>query len=130
MRLAAILIPLQILAGDLHGLNTLEHQPAKVAAMEGLWETTEGAPFVLFGIPDEEARTNHFAIEIPKLASLLLTHELDGEVVGLNDFEGEHPPVGAVFWSFRIMVGVGLLMLVISWAAVWMLRNGREPSPL
>ena len=130
VRLAAVLIPLQILAGDLHGLNTLEHQPAKVAAMEGLWETQEGAPFVVFGIPDEEARTNHFALEIPKLASLILTHELDGEVLGLNEFEGEHPPVGMVFWSFRIMVGVGLLMLVISWAAVWMLRKGREPSPL
>jgi len=78
---AAALIPIQIFAGDLHGLNTLEHQPAKVAAMEGLWETTEGAPLVLFGIPDKELRENRFAIEIPKMASLILTHELDGEVM-------------------------------------------------
>ncbi len=127
--LAAILIPIQIVAGDLHGLNTLEHQPAKVAAMEGLWETQEGVPLVLFGIPDEEARTNHFAIEIPKLASLILTHDLNGEVQGLNDFEGEHPPVAMVFWSFRIMVAVGFLMLAVSWYALWTMRKGREPSP-
>ena len=118
------------MAGDLHGLNTLEHQPAKIAAMEGLWETERGAPFVLFGIPDEEEKTNHFAIEIPKLASLILTHDLDGEVKGIDAFEGEHPPVGPVFWAFRIMVGIGLLMLLVSWAALWQLRKGREPSPL
>ena len=129
LRLAAVLIPIQIVAGDLHGLNTLEHQPAKVAAMEGLWETTEGAPLVLFGIPDEEARTNHFAIEIPKLASLILTHDLNGEVQGLNDFVDEHPPVGPVFWAFRIMVATGLLMLAVSWGGLWLLRKGREPSP-
>lgn len=127
---AAVLIPLQIVAGDLHGLNTLEHQPAKVAAMEGLWETTEGAPLVLFGIPDEAAQTNRYAIEIPKLASLILTHDPNGEVKGLNEFEDARPPVAAVFWSFRIMVATGLLMLVVSWAALWMLRRGREPSPL
>ena len=130
LRVAAVLIPIQIVAGDLHGLNTLEHQPAKVAAMEGLWETTEGAPLVLFAIPDEEERTNHFAIEIPNLASLILTHDLDGEVQGLNDFEGEHPPVGPVFWAFRIMVTTGLLMLAVSWAGLWLLRKGREPSAL
>jgi len=128
--LGAVLIPLQIFAGDLHGLNTLEHQPAKIAAMEGLWETERGAPFVVFGIPDEEERTNHFAIEIPKLASLLLTHELDGELKGIDAFEGEHPPVGPVFWAFRIMVGIGLLMLLVSWAGLWQLRKSREPSPL
>ena len=128
LRIAAVLIPIQIVAGDLHGLNTLEHQPAKVAAMEGLWETTEGAPLVLFAIPDEEERTNRFSIEIPKLASLILTHELDGEVQGLDDFEGEHPPVGPVFWAFRIMVMTGLLMLAVSWGGLWLLRRGREPS--
>ena len=127
--LAAVLIPLQIVAGDLHGLNTLEHQPAKVAAMEGLWETEKGAPLVLFGIPDEEAKTNHYAIEIPKLASLVLTHDLDGEVKGLNEFEGEHPPVAMVFWSFRIMVASGFLMLAVSWFGLWALRKGREPAP-
>ncbi|MEE4164307.1 MAG: cytochrome ubiquinol oxidase subunit I [Woeseiaceae bacterium] len=126
---AAALIPIQIVAGDFHGLNTLEHQPAKVAAMEGLWETTEGAPLVLFGIPDKELEANRFAIEIPKLASLILTHELDGEVKGINEFDGEHPPVAMVFWAFRIMVGTGVLMLLVSWYALWALRRQREPSP-
>ena len=121
--LAAVLIPLQIVAGDLHGLNTLEHQPAKVAAMEGLWETERGAPLVLFGIPDEETRTNKLAIEIPKLASLILTHELDGEVKGINEFADAHPPVGPVFWSFRIMVATGMLMLLVSWGALFLLRR-------
>lgn len=121
--LAAVLIPLQIVAGDLHGLNTLEHQPAKVAAMEGLWETERGAPLVLFGIPDEETRTNKLAIEIPKLASLILTHELDGEVKGINEFEDAHPPVGPVFWSFRVMVATGMLMLLVSWGALFLLRR-------
>ena len=125
---AAMLIPMQIVAGDLHGLNTLEHQPAKVAAMEGLWEDMEGAPLLLFAWPDEAARENRYEIGIPKLASLILTHELDGEVRGLNSFEGEHPPVAAVFFAFRIMVGVGLLMLIVSWAAVWAMRRNREPS--
>jgi len=125
---AAALIPIQIFAGDLHGLNTLEHQPAKVAAMEGLWETTEGAPLVLFGIPDKELRENRFAIEIPKMASLILTHELDGEVKGIDAFEGKHPPVAMIFWSFRIMVATGIMMLVASWYALWALRREREPS--
>ncbi len=124
--LAAILIPVQIVAGDLHGLNTFEHQPAKVAAMEGLWEDTEGAPLILFGLPDEALRENRFVIAIPNLASLILTHDADGLVRGLNSFEGEHPPVAPVFWAFRVMVGVGLLMLVVSWAAVWAMRRGRE----
>ena len=115
---AAILTPVQIFIGDLHGLNTLEHQPAKVAAIEGVWETDKRVPFTLFGFPDEEARTTHAAIEIPALASLILTHEMDGEIRGLDEFEGVHPPVAAVFWSFRIMVGVGVLMLIVSW---WML---------
>ena len=105
---AAMVIPLQILAGDLHGLNTLEHQPAKVAAMEAVWETEKGAGFTIVGIPDEEARETRFAIKIPYAASLILTHDPEGEVKGLNDFE-EHPPVGPVFWSFRVMTGVGTL---------------------
>jgi cytochrome d ubiquinol oxidase subunit I len=131
--LGAILIPLQILAGDLHGLNTLEHQPAKIAAMEGNWETRPNVPLVLFGIPDEEARTNHFEIGVPNGASLILKHDPDGVVPGLNDFVAEdgtrlHPPVAPVFWSFRVMVGVGLLMLVVSWTAAWLLwrRNAFE----
>jgi cytochrome d ubiquinol oxidase subunit I len=122
--LAALLIPLQILAGDMHGLNTLEHQPAKVAAMEGNWETAEGVPLVLFALPDEEARENRFEIGVPNVASLILTHELDGEVPGLNDFVAEdgtvlHPPVAPVFWGFRVMVGTGMLMLAVSWFAMF-----------
>ena len=116
---AACIIPLQIFVGDLHGLNTLEHQPQKVAAMEGLWETTEGAPLVLFGLPNKDTHTNDYAIEIPRLASLILTHDLNGEVKGINAFEGEHPPVAPVFWGFRIMVSVGLLMLAVSWLSAY-----------
>ena len=124
--LAAMLIPVQIFVGDLHGLNTLEHQPVKVAAMEGIWETERGAGLRLFAIPDEETRSNHYEIIVPKLASLILTHSLDGEVRGLNDFE-HHPPVAPVFWSFRVMVGMGLLMLAVSWLSAWRLRRGGEP---
>ncbi|HZP88263.1 MAG TPA: cytochrome ubiquinol oxidase subunit I [Burkholderiales bacterium] len=128
VRLAAVLIPIQIAVGDLHGLNTLAHQPAKVAAMEGLWETERGAPMVVFGLPDEKVRDNRFEISVPKLASLYLTHELNGEVKGLNDFE-RHPPVAPVFFAFRIMVGIGLLMLAVSWIAAWQLRRAQAPSP-
>ena len=124
---AAVLAPLQIIAGDLHGLNTLEHQPAKGAAMEGLWDTQAGAPLVLFALPDEETRSNRYALEIPKLASLILTHDPDGVVQGIDAFEGEHPPVGAVFWAFRIMVGIGILMLLIAWLGVYHLRKGATP---
>ena len=124
--LAAFLIPLQIVAGDFHGLNTLEHQPAKLAAMEGIWETQKGVPAVLFALPDEKTRTNRYEIAIPKLASLYLTHSLDGEVKGLNDFEGKHPPVAPVFWAFRIMVGMGLLMLAVSWTSVLQLAPWKK----
>ncbi|MDL1863154.1 cytochrome ubiquinol oxidase subunit I [Betaproteobacteria bacterium PRO7] len=126
--LAALLIPVQIFVGDLHGLNTLAHQPAKLAAMEGFWTTQRGQPAVLFGIPDEDARRNHFEIAIPKLASLYLTHDWDGEVKGLDAFAGEHPPVAPVFFAFRVMVGVGLLMLVVSWIASWQLARRGEPA--
>ena len=107
--------------GDLHGLNTLEHQPAKVAAMEGIWETQRGAALTLFGFPDEQQRTTRAAIKVPKLGSLILTHEWNGEIKGLNDFIGEHPPVAPVFWSFRVMVGVGFLMLLVSWVCAFQL---------
>jgi cytochrome d ubiquinol oxidase subunit I len=126
--MGAALIPVQIFVGDLHGLNTLEHQPAKVAAMEGNWRTQAGVPLLLFAIPDEEARENRFEIGIPKGASLILTHEWDGVVPGLDDYVGAHPPVAPVFWGFRIMVGIGMLMLATSWAGIWLLRKGREPS--
>jgi len=124
--LAAFLIPLQIIAGDLHGLNTMQHQPAKLAAMEGIWETQKGVPAVLFALPDEKTRSNKYEIAIPKLASLYLTHDLDGEVKGLNDFKGKHPPVAPVCWAFRIMVGVGMLMLLISWASVYQLKPWKK----
>jgi cytochrome d ubiquinol oxidase subunit I len=114
----------QIYVGDLHGLNTLEHQPQKVAAMEALWETQKGAPLVLFALPNEETRTNDYAIEIPKAASLILTHDAEGELKGLNEFVGNHPPVAPVFWAFRIMVGTGILMLLVSWtSAAWLYRH-------
>ena len=123
LTVGAVLIPLQILAGDFHGLNPLEHQPAKVAAMEGIWETQRGAPLLLFAVPDEAARTNHLEIGIPKGAALILKHDPNGELQGLNDFPGAHPPVAPVFYAFRIMVGTGMLMLLVSWAGVWMLRK-------
>ena len=124
--LAAILTPLQAFVGDLHGLNTLEHQPQKVAAMEGVWETQQGAPLLLFAIPDEQERTNHFEIGIPKLASLILTHDPDGEIKGLNDFVDAHPPVKPIFFGFRVMVGLGLLMITVSWIGVWFLLKHRK----
>ncbi len=129
LTMAAVLIPIQIFVGDLHGLNTLEHQPQKVAAMEGNWETRSGVPLLLFALPDEEARENRFEIGIPYGASLILKHDLQGVVPGLNDFVGEHPPIAPVFFAFRVMVGVGLLMLAVSWAGVWLTRRGREPHP-
>jgi cytochrome d ubiquinol oxidase subunit I len=127
---AAVLIPVQIFVGDLHGLNTLEHQPAKLAAMEGIWKTQKGVPAVLFALPDEKSKTNNFEIAIPNLASLYLTHHWDGEVLGLDAFEGKHPPVAPVFWAFRVMVGIGLLMLVVSWWATFELRIKRRPSQM
>lgn len=125
---AAILTPLQVMMGDLHGLNTLEHQPQKVAAMEGIWETEKGAPLLLFAIPDEQARANHFEIAIPKLASIILTHDPEGEVKGLNEFD-EHPPVAPVFYAFRIMVGLGMLMLLTSWVSSFMLLRKQKFAP-
>lgn len=96
--------PAQLVVGDIHGLNSFEHQPTKVAAMEGVWETERGAPLLLFAIPDAANETNHFEIGIPKMASLILTHEMDGEVPGLLEVPAEErPPVGIVFWSFRII---------------------------
>jgi cytochrome d ubiquinol oxidase subunit I len=113
MIMAVFVAPMQLLIGDLHGLNTLEHQPVKVAAMEGLWETRRGAPLKLFGWPDPKAEVTRFSMNIPKLSSLILTHDLDGEVRGLKDWpKDERPPVAAVFWAFRFMVGLGLLMIL------------------
>ncbi len=116
---AAILAPTQAFVGDLHGLNTLEHQPQKVAAMEGVWHTETGAPLLLFAVPDEAKQTNHLEIPIPKLASLILTHDSDGEIKGLSEFGDDRPPVAPIFYGFRLMVGLGVLMWAIAWFACY-----------
>ncbi|GAC13607.1 cytochrome ubiquinol oxidase subunit I [Aliiglaciecola lipolytica] len=126
--LAAILTPLQVVMGDLHGLNTFEHQPQKVAAMEGVWDTTQGAPLLLFAVPDEQQRTNHLEIAIPNMASVILTHDPQGQIRGLNEFKGEHPPVKPVFYGFRVMVGLGMLMLLSSWLASFYLWRKKSLS--
>ncbi|MGF1607244.1 MAG: cytochrome ubiquinol oxidase subunit I [Rhodothalassiaceae bacterium] len=126
MWMAAIVAPIQLVAGDLHGLNTLEHQPAKVAAMEGHFETREGQPLYLFGWPDRDAQTTHFAVGIPKLGSYILTHDWDGRVLGLSAWpREEQPPAAVVFWSFRIMVGIGLLMIGTGLVSLWLRRKRR-----
>jgi cytochrome bd ubiquinol oxidase subunit I len=119
MIMAIFVAPMQLVVGDSHGLNTLKHQPAKVAAMEGLWETQRGAPLKLFGWPDQDGERTKYAVEIPKLSSLILTHDLNGEVKGLKAWpKNERPPVLAVFWSFRIMVGIGILMILTGLTAI------------
>ena len=124
--LVTVLAPLQILLGDLHGLNTFEHQPVKVAAMEGHWETQTGAPMILFAVPDPELETNHFEIAIPYLGSLILVHEVGGEVRGLKAWPAdERPPVPVVFYAFRIMVAIGFLMLGVALASLWLRRRKR-----
>jgi cytochrome d ubiquinol oxidase subunit I len=120
-----IMVPTQILVGDLHGLNTLEHQPTKVAAMEGLWETGRGVSASLFAIPDQEAERNHFEIAIPKLASIYLTHDINGEVKGLKEWPKEdRPPVAVVYFAFRIMVGIGMLMLLTVYTGLFLWKKG------
>jgi len=125
---AAIAIPLQIFAGDQHGLNTLEHQPAKIAAIEGIWQTEKSAPLTLFGWPNEKEGRTDYAIRVPKLASLILAHDANAELKGLNEFPNAHPPVAQVFWSFRIMVGMGILMLLVSWWCAWTLWRSRAKA--
>jgi cytochrome d ubiquinol oxidase subunit I len=124
---AAVLAPLQIFVGDLHGLNTLEHQPAKIAAIEALWNTSKGAPLVLFAIPNEAKRRNDYAMEIPGMASLILKHDTEGELKGIDAFAPDTPPVAPVFFAFRAMVGVGVLMVALSWAGAWVLRRPSAP---
>ena len=124
--LLTALVPLQILLGDLHGLNTFHHQPAKLAAMEGHWETQAGAPLILFGWPDQQAEVTRWAVELPYLGSLILTHEMNGTVRGLKELRREdRPPAAIIFWSFRIMVGIGLLMLLVVATANWLRWKGR-----
>jgi cytochrome d ubiquinol oxidase subunit I len=131
LTLAALLVPVQIVVGDMHGLNTLKHQPAKIAAMEGVWETERGAPLLLFAIPDAQTRSNRFEIAVPNGASLILTHKADGEIRGLNDFPDAHPPPLPMFFAFRIMVGMGMLMLAASWLGWWLYRRARwQPAKL
>ena len=124
--LILIVAPVQAVVGDFHGLNTMEHQPMKVAAMEGNWETSRNVPLLLFAIPDQENQTNHFEIGVPSLASFILTHEWDGEVPGLNEVAvEEQPPVAIVFWAFRVMVGLGLLMIAFAVTGLILRRGGR-----
>ena len=126
MWMAAIVAPAQIVAGDFHGLNTLEHQPAKVAAMEGHFETHAGAPLILFGIPNAAEGRIDYRVQIPNLGSFILTHEWDGVVRGLNEWPADQrAPVGIVFWSFRIMVGIGFLMLGLGMWSLWARWKGR-----
>ncbi|WP_104203523.1 cytochrome ubiquinol oxidase subunit I [Billgrantia saliphila] len=121
-----VLTPTQALVGDFHGLNTFEHQPVKLSAMEGNWETRRGAPFLVFALPDQEAQQNRFEIGIPYVASLILTHELDGEIPGIVEAPPEEqPPVAIIFWSFRVMVGLGLLMIAVSLVGLYLRRGGR-----
>ena len=124
---AAIVAPLQMVAGDLAGLNVMEHQPAKLAAIEGHWNREEApVPLLLFALPDQEAEANRLEVGIPYLGSLILTHSLEGEVPGLKDFApADRPPVAIVFWSFRLMVGLGLLMLFLGLYGVWLYYRGR-----
>lgn len=122
----AIATPLQLLSGDMHGLNTLEEQPVKVAAMEGNWDTRGNVPLLLFAIPDSANETNRFEIGIPSGASLILKHSADGVVPGLKSVPPEErPPVGIVFWSFRVMVAIGTLMIVVSLWGAWLLYRRR-----
>ncbi len=124
---AAFISPVQIFVGDLHGLNTLEHQPAKIAAIEGLWQTRSAAPLVLFALPDASARRNEFSIELPGVAGLILTHSRETKVRGLEEFAPDIPAVAPVFFAFRVMVGIGVLMLALSWFGAYSLRRARVP---
>jgi cytochrome d ubiquinol oxidase subunit I len=136
-------VPLQVFLGDQHGLNTLAHQPAKLAAIEARWDTMKGAPLTLFALPDQKAETNHLALDVPLLGSLILTHSPDGEIRGLKDFAPQdRPPVAIPFFAFRIMVGIGLLMfalIAVSWwlrarhrlfDSVWFQRAAMAIAPL
>jgi cytochrome bd ubiquinol oxidase subunit I len=123
---AAVFAPAQIFLGDLHGLQVARDQPVKVAAMEALWETRAGAPFVLFALPDQANATNRYALEIPYGASLILTHSAHGEVAGLDAVAPERrPPVSFVFFAFRIMVGIGFFLLSVAWWGLVMWRRGQ-----
>jgi cytochrome d ubiquinol oxidase subunit I len=124
--LAAILAPMQIAAGDAHGLNTLEYQPRKIAAIEGHYETVKGAPLILFGVPNAKEKRMDYVVQIPYLGSLILTHTLDGEIQGMNTWPvDEQPPMGIVFYAFRVMVGIGSLMCLLGLWSLWLRYKGR-----
>src|SRR5712691_164158 len=124
--LLTALVPLQVVIGDLHGLSTFHHQPAKIAAMEGHWETQAGAPLILIGWPDQQAEVTRWAVEVPYLGSLVLTHQLNGVVRGLKEWpRQDRPPAAIIFWSFRVMVGIGLLMLLVVAVGNWLRWKGR-----
>jgi len=125
MWMAAIVAPIQILAGDAHGLNTLEHQPIKVLAMEGDYEASpDGAPLILFGMPSNEEARVRYEIAVPHAGSLILKHDLHAPLPGLKDFPRDQWPPALVFWSFRIMVGIGLLMLLTAYWGLWLRIRG------
>lgn len=128
MWMALIVAPVQAFVGDMHGLNTLEHQPAKIAAIEGHWDNVPGepSPLILFGWPDMQAEKNHFAVEVPYLGSLILTHSLDKQIPALKSFPPEDRPNSTiVFWSFRVMVGLGLAMIGVGVFSAWLRWRGR-----
>jgi len=129
--LVAILAPLQLVIGDLHGLNTLRHQPAKIAAIEGHWETQRGAPFIVFALPDPAQARNDFEVAVPKLGSLILTHSWEGEIKGLKEWAPQdRPPVAIVFFAFRLMVGIGLLMILVGLVSLYLrVRKRLYDSP-
>lgn len=119
--MAAIVAPIQMLAGDQHGLNTFKHQPRKIAAIEGHYDTVSRAPLILFGIPDSKSEKMNYVVEIPVLGSLILTHTMDGTIKGLKEWPAaDRPPVGIVFFAFRGMVGIGMLMLTLGLWSLWL----------
>jgi cytochrome bd ubiquinol oxidase subunit I len=128
----AIVVPIQLLIGHEHGINVHEQQPIKLAAMEGHWETHQGAPLIMFAIPDQEQETNHYELAIPKLGSLVIAHDMNAEIKGLKEWPAEErPPVAVVFWSFRIMVGLAMLMLAFAMFGIWLFRRDQlETTPL
>jgi cytochrome d ubiquinol oxidase subunit I len=127
MWMAALVAPVQIFAGDMHGLNTLEYQPAKIMAMEGHYQShADGAPLILFGLPNDATQRVDYALEIPKLSSLILKHDLDAPMAGLDTIPPDrHPPVAIVFWSFRVMVGLGFAMLGLGLLSLLARLRGR-----
>lgn len=130
MIMAIFVAPVQVFIGDEHGLNTLEHQPAKVAAMEGIWEDERGAALRLFAIPDQDNQTNKYEVKIPYVSGLILTHSLDGEIKGLKNWAPEdQPPVAIVFWAFRIMVAIGTLMVFVGLFSIYKYFKKQHYNP-